>query len=185
MSKEIETGTKAEPTTNELELFLVKPSLNLGEKEFNFNSLNRKRNGKTIIDAMPTRDNVIVKITYKVKAPIVADQKKLMKSTPDTIEVVAYGCETEGLEINDRVLITYHSTIELLTIPGNQNTIELVQKRVAEAMKNPANSFAKLSQIDVRVESYHNTPYYSIAAILGKVEVKNELSVLDAMTGNV
>lgn len=142
-----------------------------------------KREGKSTIEIFPLARNVIVKTTFLVPSAVITKKEEILKRSPDFVEVVAYGCETEELEIGDRVLISYHASVERLSIPRNKLTVENTQKRIMEQMKG--SSFDKLSKRNATIEEFYTIPYYSIVAVDKSKSVKTELSLKDAEIGNV
>lgn len=151
-------------------------------EESNIKTSNFKRPALSSIGVFPTGNRVIVRNVFEIPASLVTKTEHIFKSTPVSTQIVAYGCETEEIEIGDEVLISYHTSVERLIIPNNKRSVTEVQKRVVDRIKG---NFAELSKMNVQMEEFYITPYFSVSCIVKKEGVKNEMIWYDAEIGNV
>jgi hypothetical protein len=120
-----------------------------------------------------TNDNVIVRVKWRQPVLAISDEKKVRTLQPDEKVIVAYGGQTEGVNIGDKVFVSYHATIEPIRIQTNDMSLEGVLK--ARADHKNAEFFKGLNK-KVTVCEYYIVPVYAIKAVLGNVnDISNEV----------
>lgn len=151
-------------------------------------TLERKTKGfirpaKSKIKVFPVNNRIIVKTVFTVPSAVVQKKEQILKGAPTYIEVVAYGCETDGIELGDKILISYHTSIEMLTFPANLRSVDSTQKRMMNALKGE--SFAVLNKMMVEMEEFYSVPIHGVTCIDLSGNVESDLNLIDAETGNV
>lgn len=145
-------------------------------------TINAKRASKSTINIFPMGNRAIVKNIFEIPASLISKTKDIFESTPLSSQIVAYGCETEEIEIGDEVLVSYHASVERLILPNNKKGVFEMQKNVVDRIKG---NFAEISKIKIQMEEYYIVPYFSITGITKNRNIKNEMSWYDAEIGNV
>jgi len=127
------------------------------------------RDYKTIISHIPMKDKVILKATREV-SPISIENatdhtnKAIFRDIQPKIEVVAYGRETELVEIGDVVTLSFTATIEYIDVKENTNDFYKVKKEWEVLPKEEKELFIRTKNKLV-INEYFVVPFYAITTI--------------------
>lgn len=100
------------------------------------------KEGKSLINHYPRRDNVILKRTIKTSLTAINGAKDIQSIIESkdarliSLEVVAIGNQVEDLELNDIVTISYGAVIQEIAVEGNDKDFDSIRKYVRSYSKD-------------------------------------------------
>ena len=144
----------------------LKPIEEVNPIEFGTPKTRTRKDGtiSTTVPFYPLRDKVVIKVVFKEPMGVIKKEEDIRRAEPLYQEIVAIGDEVAGVEIGDKVQVSFNYTIQPVNFKNNPKSISAIQKQqdAGKLLLTPSTkALKKYTMIE-----YYVVPFASIEGII-------------------